>query len=149
MTFVVLFCEDANLARQIGSGLSAQTPLEIKTLTTRPALWQLLDPNDRQTGTADGKIPPSLLILHLDETPLPFLERLFSLKKTSSTQHIPVIVWSNKLSTTEISAVYRLGAAAVILQNAHTNSLAKTLADVGEYWFRSVILPTPRARGQA
>lgn len=149
MTHVVLFCENADLGRQIECGLSAQSPSQVTSLKEAEALWRLFAADALQTGALDDKSLPSLLILQLDEATQAFLQRLFSLKKTSSIQHIPVIVWSNKLSTAEISDVYALGASAVILQNAHTNSLAKTLADMGEYWFRSVILPTPRFRGQA
>lgn len=139
---VALYCRVAAISDQISENLQAGYPVVIDPLSDPEELRHWFDP-----AREDVKNPPAIFIAYIEENQLTFLEKLFSLKKTSFMYQTPVIVWSNRLTPSEISAIYRLGAAAVIHQSDQTNSLAKTLSDMGEYWFKSVVLPKPRFRG--
>ncbi|CAM2010221.1 hypothetical protein [Acanthopleuribacter pedis] len=141
-TRAALYSETDRFRHQFNEHVTRRFDVAVDELTSQAQVYNLLS-----STNSDVKKTPILLFVHTQTYNTSFFEELFSLKDTTDALKTPIIIWSDRLNRAEISALYRLGATSVIHQDAQTNSLAKTLSDMGEYWFRSVILPRPGFRG--
>ena len=85
---------------------------------------------------------PDLIILDIN---LPFMdgkEVLKCLKKDEEYRMIPVIIFSNSESSSDIEETYKLYANSYITKTFNVQEVFKKIAIVGEYWLKTSEIPS-------
>lgn len=102
----------------------------------------------RPEGNISSKLPspargtlPSLILLDLNMPRMSGHEVLIALKNDPEFKTIPVVIISTSSSEHDITKAYAEGASSYITKPMTYDELVKTIAQLKQYWFHTVVLP--------
>jgi len=87
---------------------------------------------------------PGLILLDLNMPRKDGREALREIKTDAELRRIPVVVFTTSKADTDIGRLYDLGANSFISKPIQFDALVSVMRILGQYWFRTVELPTPR-----
>ena len=87
---------------------------------------------------------PGLILLDLNMPRKDGREALREIKADAELRRIPVVVFTTSKADTDIGRLYDLGANSFISKPIQFDALVSVMRILGQYWFRTVELPTPR-----
>jgi CheY-like chemotaxis protein len=107
---------------------------------------ELLDFLQRRGSYAGGAVPPrpGLILLDLNMPKKDGREALRVIKSDPDLKRIPVVVLTTSNADTDINGLYDLGANSFITKPFQFDALVRVMRMIGDYWFRTVELPSPR-----
>jgi CheY-like chemotaxis protein len=85
---------------------------------------------------------PDLILLDLNMPRKDGREALAEIKADPNLKILPIIVLTTSNSTEDIIRSYNLGANSYIIKPMTFNALAKTVGNLGIYWFKTARLPS-------
>jgi CheY-like chemotaxis protein len=87
---------------------------------------------------------PGLILLDLNMPRKDGREALREIKADAELRRIPVVVFTTSKADTDIGRLYDLGANSFISKPIQFDALVSVMRILGQYWFRTVELPTPK-----
>jgi CheY-like chemotaxis protein len=106
---------------------------------------QLLDYLLRRGKYATETAPaPGLILLDLNMPRRDGREALRQIKSEAGLRRIPVVVLTTSKADKDIAQLYDLGANSFVSKPVDFNSLVQVMRSLGDYWFKTVQLPTQK-----
>ena len=93
------------------------------------------------TKSKYGQETPDLVLLDLSMPKVSGMDILKQIKKNQAISHIPVIIVTNSVRTTDMEQCYKLGAAGFVLKSTDFDAYVKMISLFVEYWSKVIILP--------
>ena len=91
-----------------------------------------------------GAPRPGLILLDLNMPRMDGREALREIKADPELRRIPVVVLTTSKADTDVGAIYDLGANSFISKPFQFDALVDVMKALGQYWFQTVELPTPK-----
>lgn len=89
-----------------------------------------------------GKENPDIIMLDINMPKTDGMEVLKQIKKNPSISHIPVIMLTNSVRTTDMEKCYRLQASSFIQKSVDFDEFCKVICSTIKYWSTATVLPS-------